>query len=72
MGVIPWERREEREESSEGRIPKEQQPLHPAAPVLVGTAAPMMGSGSVLWEWTVWNPQGRARLRILLPCPVHI
>lgn len=64
MGVIPWERREEREEGSEGRIPKEQQPLHPAAPVLVGTAAPMMGSGSVLWEWTVWNPQGRARLRI--------
>lgn len=71
MGVIPWERREEREEGSEEGFPKSSNPCI-LQPVLVGIAAPMMGSGSVLWEWTVWNLQGRARLRILLPCPVHI
>lgn len=46
--------------------------MQPTAPVFVVAAALMMGSGSVLWERIVWNLPDRARLRLLLPCPLHI
>lgn len=63
-----WEEGEEREGFLGGDSQREHQPMHPTAWVLAVAAAAMMGS--VLWGTTVWNLPGRARLSLLLSCPL--